>query len=125
AAAACEAGAPPPRHIEEFNPTFCKVLVRYNPGGDATLNNRQAARLKRLSDYLHGTGRKFMFELLVPPEKAQLDRLGGDKKAFDTQLRPQLMVEAIHQLQDAGIEADVWKVERLDRRRRRRGGARA
>ena len=23
------------RHIEAFNPTFCKVLVRYNPEGDA------------------------------------------------------------------------------------------
>ena len=22
------------RHIEEFDPTFCKVLVRYNPEGD-------------------------------------------------------------------------------------------
>src|ERR1700722_5769120 len=41
------------KHIEIFNPTFCKVLVRYNPEGDPTLNQRQAARLKRLSDYLH------------------------------------------------------------------------
>src|SRR5207248_701468 len=53
------------KHIEAFNPTFCKVLVRYNPEGDKTLNQRQAARLKRLSDYLHGKGRsRFMFELL-------------------------------------------------------------
>jgi myo-inositol catabolism protein IolC len=42
------------RHIEAFNPTFCKVLVRYNPEGDAALNKRQTTRLKRLSDYLHG-----------------------------------------------------------------------
>ena len=33
-------------HIEAFHPTFCKVLVRYNPEGDAALNRRQAARLK-------------------------------------------------------------------------------
>src|SRR5262244_492372 len=33
--------------IEAFNPTFCKVLVRYNPEGDQALNNLQAARLKR------------------------------------------------------------------------------
>ena len=26
------------------------------------------------------------------------------------------MVEAIEQLQDAGVEADVWKIEGLDRR---------
>jgi Uncharacterized protein conserved in bacteria (DUF2090) len=39
------------RHIETVDPTFCKVLVRYNPEGDRALNRRQAARLKRLSDF--------------------------------------------------------------------------
>src|SRR5712672_4316093 len=51
------------KHIEAFQPTFCKVLVRYNPEGDAALNARQAARLKRLSEYLHNKSRsRFMFE---------------------------------------------------------------
>lgn len=104
------------KHIEAFNPTFCKVLVRYNPEGNEALNQRQAARLKLLSDYLHGRSRSlYMFELLVPPEKAQMDRLKGDKKAYDLEVRPRLMVEAIHQLQDAGVEPDVWKIEGLDR----------
>jgi myo-inositol catabolism protein IolC len=104
-------------HIEAFDPTFCKVLVRYNPEGDPALNARQSARLKRLSEYLHAKGRsRFMFELLVPPEKAQLERLRGDKKAYDAELRPRLMVEAIRQLQDAGVEPDIWKIEGLDRR---------
>ena len=40
------------KHIEAFHPTFCKVLVRYNPEGDRGMNQRQAARLKQLSDYL-------------------------------------------------------------------------
>ncbi len=104
------------KHIEALNPTFCKVLVRYNPEGDKTLNQRQAGRLKKLSDYLHGHKRLFMFELLVPAEPAQLDKLKGDKKAYDREVRPGLMVKAIHQLQDAGVEADVWKIEGLDRR---------
>jgi len=105
------------KHIEAFQPTFCKVLVRYNPEGDRALNQRQAARLKRLSDYLHTNGRsKFMFELLVPAEKSQLDRLKGDKKAYDVELRPRLMVETIREFQDAQVEPDVWKIEGLDRR---------
>ena len=103
------------RHIEAMSPTFCKVLVRYNPEGDANLNRTQAARLKKLSDYLHSHNRLFMFELLVPAEKAQLDRLGGDKKKYDLEVRPGLMVKTIQQLQDAGVEADVWKIEGLDR----------
>jgi len=104
-------------HIEEFKPTFSKVLVRYNPGGDAELNREQAARLKRLSDYLQGAGHSlFMFELLVPAEKKQLEQFKGDKKAYDLELRPQLMLGAIEELQRAGVEPDVWKIEGLDRR---------
>jgi 5-dehydro-2-deoxygluconokinase len=103
------------KHIEQFRPTFCKVLVRYNPEGEAAMNRRQAERLARLSKYLHSGGpSKFMFELLVPAEKAQLEKFGGDKKRYDHELRPELMVKAIHQLQDAGVEADVWKIEGID-----------
>jgi 5-dehydro-2-deoxygluconokinase len=106
-----EYGADFAGHIEEFDPTFCKVLVRYNPEGDSELNRRQAARLKQLSDYLHTNGRLYMFELLVPPVPEQLQRVGNDKKAYDLQLRPALMVRAIKELQDAGVEGDVWKIE--------------
>ena len=105
------------KHIDAFHPTFCKVLVRYNPEGDQGLNQRQAARLKRLSDFLHAKSHSLlMFELLVPAENAQLVGLKGDRRAYDLQLRPVLMAQAIHELQDAGVEADVWKVEGLDRR---------
>jgi 5-dehydro-2-deoxygluconokinase len=105
------------KHIEAIHPTFCKVLVRYNPEGDPVLNQRQAERLKRLADYLREANRSlFMFELLVPAEKAQLDKVNGDKKAYDRGLRPALMVETIKELQNAGVEPDVWKIEGLDRR---------
>jgi myo-inositol catabolism protein IolC len=104
------------RHVEAFNPTFCKVLVRYNPEGDAALNRRQAARLKRLSDCLHGSNRLFMFELLVPAEAVQLAQFHGDKDIYDRELRPALIVQTLYALQEAGVEPDVWKVEGLDRR---------
>ena len=104
-------------HIDAFAPTFCKVLVRYNPEGDRDLNRRQAGKLRRLSDHLDAAGRsRFLFELLVPPEKAQLDKLKGDKRAYDLEVRPNLVVGAIGELQAAGVEPDIWKVEGLDRR---------
>ena len=104
-------------HIEAFHPTFCKVLVRYNPDGDRLLNTRQSDRLRRLSEYLQTERRSlFMFELLVPPEKQQLAQVNGDKSAYDLQLRPGLMVRAIEELQNAGVEPDIWKIEGLDRR---------
>ena len=99
--------------IEIFQPTFAKALVRFNPEGDAALNERQTARLKQLSDYCQADGRKFMFELLVPATNTQLDRVGGAAK-YDRQLRPALMLDTIRTLQDAGVEPDIWKVEGLD-----------
>lgn len=103
------------QHIEAFDPTFAKVLVRYNPEGDAALNQRQASRLKRLSDYLHQAQTLFMFELLVPASPMQLEQVEGDTNAYDLQLRPRLMMQTIQALQAAGVEPDVWKIEGLDR----------
>jgi myo-inositol catabolism protein IolC len=102
--------------IEEFDPDFSKVLVRYNPEGDAELNERQAKKLRTLSEWLHEHHRKFLFELLVPAEPAQLERAGGSEDRYDTELRPQLMLEAILQLQNAGVEPDIWKIEGIEDR---------
>jgi myo-inositol catabolism protein IolC len=103
-------------HIERFEPTFTKVLVRFNPEGDGTLNARQAARLKQLSEWLHHHERKFLFELLVRAEPQQLQTMDGDLARFDVEMRPHLMRLAISQLQESGIEPDVWKIEGIDRR---------
>ena len=103
-------------HIERFDPDFSKVLVRYNPDGDAQMNGRQAERLRRLSDWLHESDRKFLFELLVPAEEAQLESVDGDSDRYDAELRPDLMIRAITELQGAGVESDVWKIEGVDER---------
>jgi myo-inositol catabolism protein IolC len=101
-------------HIEAFDPTFVKVLVRFNPGGDADLNRRQTQRLARLSQWLRGTDRTFLFELLVPATTAQLDSFEGHQQDYDLHLRPQLVVQAIASLQASGVEPDIWKIEGLD-----------
>ncbi len=103
-------------HIDRFDPDFAKVLVRYNPEGDEALNRRQVSRLRVLGEHLHTHGRKLLFELLVPATPAQLAAVGGDAGRFDLELRPDLMRRAIAELQDAGVEPDVWKIEGLDRR---------
>jgi myo-inositol catabolism protein IolC len=101
-------------HIERFDPDFSKVLVRYNPDSDAELNRRQTERLRRLSDWLHEHDRKFLFELLVPAEESQLEQVGGDTDRYDAELRPELMRRTIVEFQDAGVEADIWKIEGID-----------
>jgi myo-inositol catabolism protein IolC len=105
-----------PAHIEKFDPDFSKVLVRYNPDADAALNKEQAARLKRLADWLHDNDRKFLFELLVPATDEQLASVGGESDRYDTELRPELMRRAIEELQNSGVEVDIWKIEGVDER---------
>jgi myo-inositol catabolism protein IolC len=102
--------------IEEYDPDFTKVLVRYNPDGDEALNERQIEKLRRLSEWLHEHHRKYLFELLVPAEPSQLESVGGNVDRYDVELRPELMLRAIHELQDGGVEADIWKIEGIDDR---------
>ena len=104
------------RHIETFDPTFSKVLVRYNPEGDLEMNTRQTERLKRLGDWLHANGRLYLFELLVPATPEQIEAAGGDEAKWDSEDRPKLMKTAIEELQDSGVEPDIWKIEGIDRR---------
>jgi myo-inositol catabolism protein IolC len=103
------------KHIEEFDPTFVKVLVRYNPEVDVAMNKRQLQRLKILSDYLAQNNRAFLFELIVPASDAQLAKLGGSKEKYDMDLRPKLMVGSIKEIQDAGVEPTIWKLEGVDK----------
>ena len=94
---------------------FSKVLVRYNPDGDAEMNERQLGRLKQLADWLHEQRPP------VPVRAArarrattQLESVGGDTDRYDAELRPELMRRAIERLQDFGIEVDIWKIEGVD-----------
>lgn len=101
-------------HVEAFEPDFAKVLVRYNADGDIEGNKLQAARLAELSSWLRSTDRKLLFELIVPATEAQLAAADGDVLRYELERRPALIVRAIAELQAAGVEPDVWKLEGLD-----------
>ena len=111
-----EYGADFGKHIETFDPAYAKVLVRYNPDGDSVMNRRQLTRLAELSNWLREHDRRLLFELLVPPEPAQLKGVGGDLDIYDRVMRPELTIRAIADAQAAGVEPEIWKVEGLDRR---------
>ncbi|MEX2405940.1 MAG: DUF2090 domain-containing protein [Actinomycetota bacterium] len=104
------------KHVEDLDPDFSKVLVRYNPEAHQEMNARQAERLRRLGDWLHEHDRRFLFELLVPPTPEQIQAAGGDEDRWDKQERPKLMKRAIEELQGLGVEPDIWKIEGIDRR---------
>jgi myo-inositol catabolism protein IolC len=101
-------------HLERLRPELAKALVRYNAGGDPKLNDRQLERLRTLSDYLAGSDADLLFELLVPPTEEQLAEFSGDSSRYDADLRPALVRTAIEQIQDAGIEVSIWKIEGIE-----------
>ncbi len=101
-------------HISKYNPTFTKALIRYNADNDAAMNVRQREKLKVLADYCHQNGYKFLIEPLVPPTPQQLAEVSGDKHRFDVELRPDLTIRMIKEMQRDGVEVDIWKIEGLE-----------
>ncbi len=110
-----EYGAQWKEHIQKIDPTFLKVLVRYNPENDAEVNKRQAAKLKQLGEFLKSIDKGYLIEPLVPATKTQMEEVGGDQAKYDLEIRPKLMVRMIQQLQHFGIAPDIWKLEGVDR----------
>jgi 5-dehydro-2-deoxygluconokinase len=102
-------------HIELFQPTFAKVLVRYNVEGDPEMNRRQASRVRELCYWLTDRQTRLLAELVVPPTAVQLASVDGSRARYEAELRAHLMLAAIEDLQHAGVEAHLWKVEGLDR----------
>jgi myo-inositol catabolism protein IolC len=100
-------------HIEEYDPTFAKVLVRWNPDDDPETKGVQGERLSALSAWLRDRGRLFLFELLVPPSDAQLES-AATVDDYDRRLRPGLMLQAIDEIRSHGVEPDIWKIEGID-----------
>jgi 5-dehydro-2-deoxygluconokinase len=102
--------------LAAFDVDYAKVLVRYNPDGDTDANRRQLGLLQEIEGRVPGNGRRLMVEVLVPPEPAQLALVDGDHARYDRELRPDLMIRTIREMQDAGILPGLWKLEGIDRR---------
>lgn len=101
-------------HIDKYKPEFVKALVRYNPDDDQYLNERQVEKMKILSDFCHAGGYKLMLEPLVLATERQLEIVNGDRDAYDQEMRPRLMELMMEELQDGGVEPDIWKIEGLE-----------
>ena len=104
-----DAPADVPAHLAHHAPDLAKVLVRYNPDGDADANAVQRRRLAATARAAHETGSRFLFELLVPPTSAQLD---ADADAWAHEVRPGLVVRAMEEIV-TDVDVDVWKLESL------------
>jgi myo-inositol catabolism protein IolC len=99
-------------HLAVFDPHFAKVLVRDNPDFDESKRRRQQEDLAKASAALRAAKRPLLLELLVPATDAQRATHGA---RYDIALRPELTERVMRELQSAGVEPDIWKIEGLDR----------
>jgi myo-inositol catabolism protein IolC len=110
-----EAGDPGfQEHILRVDPTFVKVLIRYNPDDGKKEKEVQQKRLKKLNDFLMQQKKKFLLEVLVPASEKQLAKVNGDEKRYEVELRPTITVASVKELQQAGIDPQIWKLEGME-----------
>jgi myo-inositol catabolism protein IolC len=95
-------------HVEAFDPRYVKILVRDNPTFDVRARRSQMDDLAVVSQVLTDAGRDLLLELLVPPTPAQ------SSATYDEDLRPELTVRVIGEMQAAGVEPAIWKIEGLN-----------
>jgi myo-inositol catabolism protein IolC len=95
-------------HVEAFDPRYVKILVRDNPTFDVRARRRQMDDLATVSQVLTDAGRDLLLELLVPATPAQ------ESATYDDDLRPELTVRVIGEMQAAGVEPAIWKIEGLN-----------
>jgi myo-inositol catabolism protein IolC len=88
-----------------------KVLIRYNPDGDAAVNKRGRLRLAELARRAEADRVDVMLELLVPPTVRQLEACGGSENRYDDTLRPDLVLRAMEEIAGASVRPKWWKVE--------------
>lgn len=102
------------KHIDDYKPRIVKALIRYNPDDDIEMNKRQGIKLKKLSDFCHSRDYKLLIEPLMPATNEQLESVNHDEKRYDNEIRPELMIRMVQELQQGGVEPDIWKIEGLE-----------
>jgi myo-inositol catabolism protein IolC len=101
-------------HLRAFPVDYAKILVFLNP---AEAEDRYQGQIDAVRDVLGDIatdGYRIMLEVIIPPTRNQLARLGDDQERFDRELRPALVCQAIADCYAAGIRPELWKLEGLE-----------
>lgn len=99
--------------LSNLGVTYAAARVPYNPGEELQVNEAQQRKLRRLSEICRSSGPKLTLELVMRPTQVQLDQ-SASVEAWDAEIRPGLMVQAIRELQDAGVEPDLWALRGIN-----------
>ncbi|QOR70076.1 DUF2090 domain-containing protein [Ruania alkalisoli] len=101
-----EYGSDYQQHLLEFRPTFAKALVHYRTTDTDQTKQTQLTRLRELSDFLAEQSIAFMLELIV----GQTSGTSGPDGAVPT-VDVDELCRSMAEIQHAGVQVDLWKVE--------------
>lgn len=96
--------------LKQLDATYAGARVHYNPTLDAPAKESNRHQLKRLSDICRSGNPDLLIELIPVPTEEEL-QVAGDREAWDRQFRPEVLIDGIRELQDSGVEPDVWVIE--------------
>jgi myo-inositol catabolism protein IolC len=99
------------RHLEEAGADLAHVGLSWNPGNDPTAKKAMAMAMSRLAAWVHETDRELVVDLEVPATPDDLEQVEGDRDRFRAERHPELVVRAVQEIRDLGIEPDLWIVE--------------
>ncbi len=97
--------------IEQLAPDLTAVRLRWHPDDEPEVKKGQALGLTRLAAWLHETDRSLVIDLAVVATEADLAAVDGDPDRFARELRPERTRDAIVEIRDLGVEADLWAVD--------------
>lgn len=92
--------------LGRLNVDYTAVQLTLNPDGPKEVRIELLERLKIVSDKARDESIPMMIELDTVPTAAQIEIYGGSAEA-----RAMLLLMAVQQLQDAGVEPDIWAFE--------------
>jgi myo-inositol catabolism protein IolC len=92
--------------LGRLNVDYTAVQLVLNPDGPKEARKELLERLKIVSNKARDESIPMMIELDTVPTAAQIEIYGGPAEA-----RAMLLLMAIQQLQDAGVEPDIWAFE--------------
>ena len=97
-----------------FDPQAVKALVFHNPSDAPARKKEQLDLLRSIGTFAQESGRDYLLEVLITPTEEQLAAGGGNVAGFRANIFPGLLIESMAEMQEYGIEPDIWKVEGLD-----------
>lgn len=100
-----------PEALIAADATYAKVLIRYRADDAEEDRDLQARRLHQVAEFCAGSEVDFLLEIITPLTAAEQAAADNDLDS----VRLPLLVAAIADLQQRGIDPEVWKVEGLDR----------